>query len=118
MADGKRTSGGGSPTGIVCHKCGRPGHQSNACTEEVNRCFRCGKTGHEVVECQHKAEICFNCGEEGHISTQCQKMKGAQTGVKVFVLVGTQTSSGDLLIRGICLFNSFPLVTIIDTGAT
>ena len=71
MADGKRTSEGGAPTGIVCHKCGRPDHRSNSCTEEVNRCFRCGKTGHEVAECQHKVEICFNYGEEGHISTQC-----------------------------------------------
>ncbi|XP_058741205.1 uncharacterized protein LOC131613564 [Vicia villosa] len=115
--EGKKTSGGGAPTGIVCFKCGRPGHRSIICTGEMKRCFRCGKAGHEVADCTRKEVICFNCGEEGHISTQCQKPKKAQTGGKVFALAGTQASGGDRLIRGICFINSMPLITIIDTGA-
>ena len=36
----------------------------------------------------------------------------------MFALAGTQTSSGDRLIRGICFINGTPLITIINTGAT
>ena len=32
--------------------------------------------------------------------------------------MGTQTSSKDRLIKGICYINSTPLITIIDTGST
>ncbi|XP_050881245.1 uncharacterized protein LOC127084776 isoform X1 [Lathyrus oleraceus] len=116
-APAQRTSRGGAPAGIVCFKCGQAGHKSNVCTAEVKRCFRCGKTGHAIADCKHKEMICFNCGEEGHIGSQCQKPKKSQTG-KVFALTGTQTSSEDRLIRGTCYINGFPLVAIIDTGAT
>ncbi|XP_058783222.1 uncharacterized protein LOC131657888 [Vicia villosa] len=73
--DGKRTSEEGAPADIVCYKCGKPSHQSNACTGEVKRRFRCGKAGHGIADCKHKAAICFNYNEDGQISTQCQKMK-------------------------------------------
>ncbi|XP_058774497.1 uncharacterized protein LOC131648787 [Vicia villosa] len=117
-APGQRTSGGGAPAPIVCFKCGKAGHKSTYCTDDVKKCFRCGKTGHMMSECRHKEVVCFNCGEEGHIGSQCQKPKKAQTGGKVFALAGTQTSTEDRLIRGTCFINSMPLITIIDTGAT
>lgn len=104
---------------MVCFKCGKAGHKSNACTGgDAKRCFRCGKMGHGVADCTHKAVICFNCGEEGHISSQCQKPKKAQAGGKVFALAGDKTADEDRLIRGMCVINSIPLSTIIDTGAT
>ncbi|XP_058753893.1 uncharacterized protein LOC131627083 [Vicia villosa] len=117
-APGQRTSGGGAPAPIVCFKCGKAGHKSTYCTDDVKKCFRCGKTGHIMSECRHKEVVCFNCGEEGHVGSQCQKPKKAQAGGKVFALAGTQTSTEDRLIRGTCFINSMPLITIIDTGAT
>ncbi|XP_058775257.1 uncharacterized protein LOC131649513 [Vicia villosa] len=117
-APGQRTSGGGAPAPIVCFKCGKAGHKSTYCTDDVKKCFRCGKTGHMMSECRHKEVVCFNCGEEGHIGSQCQKPKKAQAGGKVFALAGTQISTEDRLIRGTCFINSMPLITIIDTGAT
>ncbi|XP_058741828.1 uncharacterized protein LOC131614228 [Vicia villosa] len=117
-APGQRISGGGAPAPIVCFKCGKTGHKSTYCTEEVKKCFRCGKTGHMISECRHKEVVCFNCSEEGHIGSQCQRPKKAQAGGKVFALAGTQTGNEDRLIRGTCFINSMPLITIIDTGAT
>ncbi|XP_058783872.1 uncharacterized protein LOC131658615 [Vicia villosa] len=35
VADGQRTSGGDAPAGIVCFKCGKPSHKSNACTTKL-----------------------------------------------------------------------------------
>lgn len=60
----KRTCGGDAPTGVVCFKCERPGHKSNAYTIEVNRCFRCGKFGHETSDCKYRVVMFFNCGKE------------------------------------------------------
>ncbi|XP_058725988.1 uncharacterized protein LOC131597300 [Vicia villosa] len=74
---GQRTSGGGAPAPIVCFKCGKAGHKSTYCTNDVKKCFRCGKIGHTMSECRHKEVVCFNCGEEGHIGSQCQKPKKA-----------------------------------------
>ena len=116
VAQSQRTSGGDAPTGVVCFKCGKPGHKSNVCTTEVNRCFRCGKNIHVVSECKHKDVICFNCSEEGNIGSQ--KPKRAQTSGKVFGLLEDQTTAEDILIRGTCFINSTPLITIIDTDAT
>jgi len=62
--------------------------------------------------------VCFNCNEEGHIGSQCKKPKKAQTTGRVFPLTGTLTENEDRLIRGTCYFNSTPLISIIDTGAT
>ncbi|XP_058774640.1 uncharacterized protein LOC131648926 [Vicia villosa] len=117
-APGQRTSGGDAPAPIVCFKCGKVGHKSTYCTDEVKKCFRCGKTGHMMSECRHKGVVCFNCGEEGHIGSQCQKPKKAQAGGKVFALASTQTGTEDRLIRGTCFINSMSLITIIDTSAT
>ncbi|XP_058726103.1 uncharacterized protein LOC131597419 [Vicia villosa] len=100
---GQRTSGGGAPARIVCFKCGKAGHKSTYCTDEVKKCFRCGKTSHMMSECRHKEVVCFNCGEEGHIGSQCPKPKKAQAGGKVFACAGTQTSTKDRLIRGLVL---------------
>ncbi|XP_050890624.1 uncharacterized protein LOC127096044 [Lathyrus oleraceus] len=61
---------------------------------------------------------CYNYGEPRYISTHCPKPKKASTGGKVFALTGTQTSSDDRLIRGICYINNTPLISIINTGAT
>src|SRR3954471_10339098 len=106
--EGKRTSGGDAPAGIVCFKCGKVGHKSTSC----------GKFGHESSDCTHKDMVCFNCGEEGHIGSKCQKPKKEPSSGKVFALSGTQTTSEDSLIRGTCFINSIPLITIIDTGAS
>ncbi|XP_058732748.1 uncharacterized protein LOC131604317 [Vicia villosa] len=118
VANGKRTSGGDAPVGVVCFKYGKPGHKSTVCAVKVNRGFRCGKTGHAISECKHKKMVYFNCGEEGYIGSQFQKPKQAQAGGKVFALAGTQTANEDRLIRGTCFINSILLITIIDTGAT
>ncbi|XP_058744393.1 uncharacterized protein LOC131617019 [Vicia villosa] len=96
--EGKKTSGGDAPAGIVCVKCGKVGHQSNVCTADVSRCFRYGQPGHVVPECKRKDVVYFNCGEEGHVSTKCQKPKKEQSSGKVFALSGTQTTSEDKLI--------------------
>ncbi|XP_058746292.1 uncharacterized protein LOC131619185 [Vicia villosa] len=100
-AGGKRTSGGDASAGVVCLKCGKSGHKSNACIGEAKRCFRCGKDGHEIADCKHKAVVCFNYGEEGHIGTQCQNPKKGQASGRVFALAEAQTPSDDQLIRGI-----------------
>ncbi|XP_058764652.1 uncharacterized protein LOC131638120 [Vicia villosa] len=118
FVDGKRTSGGDAPAGIVCFKCGKPGHKSNVCIAEIKRCFRYGKLGHAIFDYKHKEMICFNCGEEGHIVSQYHKPKKEQAGGKVFALAGTQTANDDRLIRGTYFINITPLITIIDTCAT
>jgi len=84
----------------------------------VKWCFCCGKKGHTITECKHDDVVCFNCNEEGHIGSQCKKPKKAQTSGRVFSLTGMQTENEDHLIRGTCYFDSTPLITIIDTGAT
>lgn len=61
---------------------------------------------------------CYNCGEPGHINTHCPKPKQASIGGKMFALMGTQTSSDDKLIKGICYINNTPLIDIINIGAT
>ena len=67
----------------------------------------------------HTDNTVHNCGELGHISPQCPKPKKEnQSGGKVFALSGSETSADDRLIRGTCYINGFPLVAIIDTGAT
>ncbi|XP_058767966.1 uncharacterized protein LOC131641686 [Vicia villosa] len=99
ITHGHKTSGGDAPARIICFKCGRPGHKSNACTVDVKRCYRCGKTGHMSSDCKHKDVVCFNCGAEGHFDSQCQKPKKTAVGGKVFALSGTQTSSEDGLVR-------------------
>ncbi|XP_058759375.1 uncharacterized protein LOC131632651 [Vicia villosa] len=95
VANGKKTSGGGSPASVVCFKYGEPGHKSDVCTAGEKRCFRCGKTGHVTTDCKHKEVICFKCGEEGHISSKCQKPKREPGNGKVFALAGTQTAKED-----------------------
>ena len=121
---GRRTSGGDAPASIVCYKCGKPGHKSNVCRSDVRakenevRCFRCGEVGHMTRDCRHKDVVCFNCGEGGHISAQCKKPKRTQGAGKVFALSGAPTANEDGLVRGTSFINSFPLITIIDTGAT
>ncbi|XP_058775877.1 uncharacterized protein LOC131650169 [Vicia villosa] len=83
VSDGKRSSGGDAPAGIVCFKCGKVGHKSIVCTAGTKRCFRCGKIGHEAPECKHKEMVCFNCGEEGHIGSKCQKPKKEKSSGKI-----------------------------------
>ncbi|XP_058733352.1 uncharacterized protein LOC131604960 [Vicia villosa] len=99
--EGKRTTGGDAPAGIVCFKCGKTGHKSTVCTVEAKRCFHCGKFGHAASKCQHKEMVCFNCGEEGHIGSKCLKPKKEQASGKVFALSGIQTTSEDALLSSI-----------------
>ncbi|XP_050909645.1 uncharacterized protein LOC127123471 [Lathyrus oleraceus] len=61
---------------------------------------------------------CYNYGEPEHITTHFPKPKQALTRRNRFTLMGTQTSSDDRLIRGICYINNTPLIAIIDTGVT
>lgn len=60
----------------------------------------------------------YNYGEQGHISTNCHKPKKVQSGGKVFALIGSETTSSERLIRGVCFINSISLISIIDTRAT
>ncbi|XP_058783700.1 uncharacterized protein LOC131658420 [Vicia villosa] len=112
---GKSQQGRGKPYDTLV---GKAGHKSTVYNVEAKRCFRCGKFGHAASECQHKEMVCFKCGEEGHVGSKCQKPKKEQAGGKVFALSGTQTTSEDALIRGTCIVNNTPLITIINTGAT
>ncbi|XP_058753822.1 uncharacterized protein LOC131627000 [Vicia villosa] len=107
VTHGHKTSGGDAPARIICFKCGRPGHKSNACTADVKRYYRCGKTGHMSSDCKHKDVVCFNYGAEGNFDSQCQKPKKTIVGGKVFALSGTQTSSEDGLVRGTCSLIAF-----------
>ncbi|XP_058768433.1 uncharacterized protein LOC131642174 [Vicia villosa] len=75
VSDGKRTSGGNAPAGIVCFKCGKVGHKSTLCNIDARRCYHCGKFGHASSECTNKDMVCFNRGEEGHIGSKCLKPK-------------------------------------------
>ncbi|XP_050908606.1 uncharacterized protein LOC127122285 [Lathyrus oleraceus] len=115
-ADGKRPSRGGALTPLKCYRCGDLGHHVSKCESDVKKCYKCGKSGHLVVDCKKNVVTCYNCGEPGHISTHCPKPKQAST--RVLALMGTQTFSGDRLIRGICYINNTPSIVIIDTGVT
>ncbi|XP_058766916.1 uncharacterized protein LOC131640533 [Vicia villosa] len=95
--EGKRTSGGNAPIGIVCFKCGKVGHKSTVCTAGTKRCFRCGKIGHEAPECKHKEMECFNCDEEGHIGSKCQKPKKEQYSGNVLGVV-LSAMNGEMVV--------------------
>ncbi|XP_058764601.1 uncharacterized protein LOC131638055 [Vicia villosa] len=95
--EGKRSSGGDAPAGIVCFKCGKVGHKSTVCTAGTKRCFRCGKIGHEASECKHNGMVCFNYGEEGHIGSKCQKPKKEKSSGKVLGLV-LSAMDGEMVI--------------------
>ncbi|XP_050890786.1 uncharacterized protein LOC127096237 [Lathyrus oleraceus] len=85
---------------------------------DVKKYYKCGKSGHLVADCKDNVVTCYNYGEPGHINIHCVKPKKASIGGKVFSLTGTQNSSDERLIRGICYINSTPLIAIIDIGAT
>lgn len=90
------------------------GHCANECKKNVLRCFKCGKTGYHGVDYTSDGMIYYNYDEHAHISTNFQKPKKAQSGGKVFALIGTKTTSTDHLIRGTCFRNGIPLIAIID----
>ncbi|XP_058741157.1 uncharacterized protein LOC131613511 [Vicia villosa] len=50
VTDGKRTSGGDAPTGVVCFKCGKVSHKSIVCTADARRFFRYGEVRHMAPE--------------------------------------------------------------------
>lgn len=56
-------------------KCGKPGHRSIACPDQV--CFRCNKKGHRKIDCPNKKSLrlCHFCNEPGHERAQCPKNK-------------------------------------------
>ncbi|XP_058767581.1 uncharacterized protein LOC131641294 [Vicia villosa] len=102
VADGKRTSGGDAPAGVICFKCGKSAHKSIVCTVEVKRCFRCGKTGHAMFECKHNEMVCFNCGEEGHIGSQKLKLNLTLTSMNGEMVVDTP-AKGSVTNSLVCL---------------
>ena len=113
---GSKRSGGDAAASITCYTCGRAGHKSPDCPSgDKKRCYRCGKEGHISSSCDKKEVVCFNCGESGHISTQCSKPKKEKSFGKVFALAGSDVVNE---IRGTCYINNFPLIAIVDTGAT
>ncbi|XP_058754433.1 uncharacterized protein LOC131627610 [Vicia villosa] len=57
VGDGKKTSGGDAPAGIMCFKCGKVGHNSSTCNIDAKRCYRCGKFGHALSEFTHKEKM-------------------------------------------------------------
>ncbi|XP_050890380.1 uncharacterized protein LOC127095783 [Lathyrus oleraceus] len=84
----------------------------------MKKCYKGGKLGHLIADCKENMVTCYNYGEPGHIITHFAKPKQALSGGKVFALTGTQTSSDDRLIRGICYIKNTPLIAIIDIGPT
>lgn len=98
--------------------CGGAGHHANECKSDENKCFKCGKSGHLMNACKTNVPTCYNYREPGHISTIRQIQKKAQTGGKVFALIGSQPNSSDRLIRGTCYIHDIHLIAIIDMGAT
>lgn len=118
VVDDKRPSRGGAPTPLKFYRCGELGRRVSECKSDMKKCYKCGKSGHLVTDCKENVVTCYNYGEPGHISTHFPKSKQASTRGKVFALMGTQTSSDDRLIKGICYINNTPLIAIIDTSAT
>ncbi|XP_050909763.1 uncharacterized protein LOC127123605 [Lathyrus oleraceus] len=98
--------------------CDELGHRVSECKSDVKKCYKCEKSRHLGVDYKENMVTCYNYVEPGHINTRCSKPKQASTGGKVFALTGTQTSSDDRLIRGICYINNTPLIAIIDNGAS
>lgn len=84
----------------------------------MKKCYKCGKLGYLVADFKENMVTYYNYGEPGHINTHCPKPKQALTRGNVFALTGTQNSSDDRLVRGICYINNTPLIVIIDTCTT
>ncbi|XP_058733245.1 uncharacterized protein LOC131604847 [Vicia villosa] len=48
---GKKSSGGGASTLIMCFICGVEGHRAVECPKVEVTCFKCGKAGHKANKC-------------------------------------------------------------------
>eukprot|EP01059_Diplonema_ambulator_P030579 TRINITY_DN5297_c0_g2_i1.p1 TRINITY_DN5297_c0_g2~~TRINITY_DN5297_c0_g2_i1.p1 ORF type:complete len:365 (+),score=29.02 TRINITY_DN5297_c0_g2_i1:86-1180(+) len=63
-------------TGIICHKCGEPGHIAPECTQ-VGGMTRIQRTMIEVMQVvQEPCGVgCYHCAEEDHLSHECPKKR-------------------------------------------
>ena len=67
------TGGYGNQKGLICHRCGRPGHKSTYCQddkitdEELNEIIQRNPMSHMNTA----QTLCFNCKQKGHYADKC-----------------------------------------------
>lgn len=73
--------------GIICHKCGEPGHKAPQCPRNQHRgqivCHNCGVPGHRTPQCPQLRStggtrsldtvLCFKCGQHGHYANNVRR---------------------------------------------
>eukprot|EP01064_Diplonema_japonicum_P035586 TRINITY_DN7766_c2_g2_i1.p1 TRINITY_DN7766_c2_g2~~TRINITY_DN7766_c2_g2_i1.p1 ORF type:complete len:375 (+),score=64.23 TRINITY_DN7766_c2_g2_i1:58-1125(+) len=65
-----------NPTGVICHKCGEPGHIAPECTQHggMNKVQRVMIEIMQTVQ-EPNGVGCYHCAEEDHLSHECPKKR-------------------------------------------
>lgn len=105
---------------IVCFKCNKSGHKSNACRAQVeqNTCFNCKEKGHLFNKCPKPILKCDNCQKFGHVTKDCFKSK--ETNVRSSdkkTMLTQKTKSDSKYYKEATLNNSIKVKSYVDFGS-
>ncbi|XP_022015114.1 uncharacterized protein LOC110914635 [Helianthus annuus] len=110
-----------------CKTCGKL--HTGECLLGKKGCYKCGKEGHSSYQCPNNLKTCFNCFERGQIKPECPKLQqeskkedkkqeGSRAKGRMFQITSEEAKSQPNVVSGIFLLNSIPVYILFDTGVT